>query len=100
MPEPNRDDLLGRIESLERANRRWKRLSAGLLAAVVLLLSVVGVFVAHQHARLMAAQQEVERALREAEAEKERAEAERERAERNFRRARQEADEALNRLEQ
>jgi hypothetical protein len=93
MPEPNRDDLLGRIESLERANRRWKRLAAGLLAAPVLLLSVIGAFVAHQYERLMAARQEVEQAVRAAEAE-------REKAEENFQRARQAAEEALKRLEQ
>ena len=41
MPEPNQEDLVGRIESLERANRRWKRLALSLLVALALALSAV-----------------------------------------------------------
>jgi hypothetical protein len=92
MPEPNRDDLLGRIESLERANRRWKRLALSLLAALALALSVVGAFTISQSARAAAAEREAKQALRAAEAA-------RGRSEENFRRARQAVEEAHKRLE-
>ena len=92
MREPSRDDLLHHIESLERTNRRWKRLALGLLAAVVLLLSVIGAFSVHQSARAAAAEREAERALRAADAE-------RGKAQENFQRARQAVEEALKRLE-
>jgi hypothetical protein len=93
MPEPNRDDLLGRVESLERANRRWKRLALSLLAAVVLVVTGIGAFGVYQQARATAARQQAEQAWRQAEAE-------REKAEENFQRARQAAEEVLKRLEQ
>jgi hypothetical protein len=93
MPEPNRDDLLLHIESLERANRRWKRLALGLLAMFVLVVAGIGAFGVYQHARATAARRQAEQAWRQAEAE-------REKAEENFQRARQAAEEALQRLEQ
>jgi hypothetical protein len=96
MPEPNRDDLLGRIESLERANRRWKRLALGLLAVLVLLVTEIGAFGVYIHvdqtARVRQLEQQVNQLLREAEAESERAED-------NFQKARQAVDEAHDRLE-
>lgn len=92
MPEPNRDDLLGHIESLERANRRWKRLALGLLAVLLFALAGVVTLGVRQYARAAAAEHEAERALRAADAE-------REKAQENFRRARQAVEEARKRLE-
>jgi hypothetical protein len=93
MPEQHRDDLLEHIESLERANRRWKRLALSLLAALVMLLTATGAFGVYQQARAIAAKQQEEQAWRQAEAE-------RERAKENSQRAKQAAEEALKRLEQ
>ena len=91
MPEPNRDDLLGGIESLERANRRWKRLALGLLAALVLLVTGVGAFGGYIHvdqtARVRQLKQQVNQSLREAEAVE------------NFMRAAPAVEEARKRLE-
>jgi type VI protein secretion system component VasK len=64
MTEPTRDELLRRIEQLERANRRWRRRSfvvAGLLA-VGLVASM-----AENYRKVMNARQQAELARQQAE---------------------------------
>jgi type VI protein secretion system component VasK len=71
-------ELLARIESLERSRRRWKRLALGSWAALALCLLAGTLFVTFQARRAYAMAQE-ERAR--AEAAQQEAQAQRDRAE-------------------
>jgi hypothetical protein len=63
MTEPTRDELMRRIEQLERANRRWRRrcfVVAGMLAIGLVVL------MAENHRKVMNAMQEAELARQQA----------------------------------
>jgi hypothetical protein len=59
MSEPKLEDLVVRVQQLERSNRLWKSVALGLAA---FLLLVVGGLVVLQHQAVQAARLEAERA--------------------------------------
>jgi hypothetical protein len=90
MPEQQADAV---IEQLKRANRRWKRLALGLLAAFVVAVAALAAFSAVQVNRARAAAED-------ARIQAEHARREVERAEQKERRAAEAAEWARKRAEQ
>jgi hypothetical protein len=68
MPEPHADAL---IEQLQRANRRWKRLALGAVAACLVVVAGLAAFAAvelgRERALARAAREEAEQARQKAE---------------------------------